>query len=134
MLDSLSSLDGCTSSVGQAWLHQVLQRHDIARVLEPLLLLLLHPKTQRVSVQRVQAERHWSKSMRHFEENRKIFTKTCNSSNGMEYYIICCGIIIVHVIVWNIIYGNLWWYNNCSCNRSNVIKYYNINNYQCYYC
>nr|XP_045016710.1 protein dopey-1 isoform X2 [Jaculus jaculus] len=62
MLDSLNSLDGSTSSVGQAWLNQVLQRHDIARVLEPLLLLLLHPKTQRVSVQRVQAERYWNKS------------------------------------------------------------------------
>ncbi|XP_077018453.1 protein DOP1A isoform X4 [Tamandua tetradactyla] len=62
MLDSLSSLDGSTSSVGQAWLNQVLQRHDIARVLEPLLLLLLHPKTQRVSVQRVQAERYWNKT------------------------------------------------------------------------
>ncbi|XP_023506488.1 protein DOP1A isoform X2 [Equus przewalskii] len=62
MLDSLNSLDGSTSSVGQAWLNQVLQRHDIARVLEPLLLLLLHPKTQRVSVQRVQAERYWNKA------------------------------------------------------------------------
>uniref|UniRef100_A0A8D2AX77 DOP1 leucine zipper like protein A n=1 Tax=Sciurus vulgaris TaxID=55149 RepID=A0A8D2AX77_SCIVU len=62
MLDSLNSLDGSTSSVGQAWLNQVLQRHDIARVLEPLLLLLLHPKTQRVSVQRVQAERYWNKT------------------------------------------------------------------------
>ncbi|XP_064411620.1 protein dopey-1 isoform X2 [Latimeria chalumnae] len=61
MLDSLSNLDGCTCSAGQAWLNQVLQRHDIARVLEPVLLLLLHPKTQRVSVQRVQAERYWSK-------------------------------------------------------------------------
>ncbi|XP_006870721.1 PREDICTED: protein dopey-1 isoform X2 [Chrysochloris asiatica] len=60
MLDSLNSVDGSTSSVGQAWLNQVLQRHDIARVLEPLLLLLLHPKTQRVSVQRVQAERYWN--------------------------------------------------------------------------
>ncbi|XP_072264674.1 protein DOP1A isoform X2 [Pyxicephalus adspersus] len=82
MLDSLSSLDGCTSSVGQAWLHQVLQRHDIARVLEPIILLLLHPKTQRVSVQRVQAERHWSKSMKHYEENRRLFTKTCNSNDA----------------------------------------------------
>ncbi|XP_039603504.1 protein dopey-1 isoform X2 [Polypterus senegalus] len=62
MLDSLSSCDGSTCSIGQAWLHQVLQRHDIARVLEPLLLLLLHPKTHRVSVQRVQAERHWSRA------------------------------------------------------------------------
>uniref|UniRef100_A0A665VI94 DOP1 leucine zipper like protein A n=1 Tax=Echeneis naucrates TaxID=173247 RepID=A0A665VI94_ECHNA len=47
MLDSLSYWDPCTSAVGRAWLNQVLQRHDIARVLEPLLLLLLHPKTHR---------------------------------------------------------------------------------------
>lgn len=60
MLDSLSYWDPCTSSVGRAWLNQVLQRHDIARVLEPLLLLLLHPKTHRVSIQRVQAQRHWA--------------------------------------------------------------------------
>ncbi|XP_041109188.1 protein dopey-1-like isoform X1 [Polyodon spathula] len=65
MLESLSSWDGSTCSVGQAWLKQVLQRHDIARVLEPLLLLLLHPKTHRVSVQRVKAERHWSRARNH---------------------------------------------------------------------
>lgn len=61
MLDSLSYWDPCTSAVGRAWLSQVLQRHDIARVLEPLLLLLLHPKTHRVSIQRVQAQRHWAR-------------------------------------------------------------------------
>lgn len=60
MLDSLSFWDGSESAVGRAWLNQVLQRHDIARVLEPLLLLLLHPKTHRVSIQRVQAQRHWT--------------------------------------------------------------------------
>ncbi|XP_053182783.1 protein dopey-1 isoform X1 [Scomber japonicus] len=60
MLDSLSYWDPCNSAVGRAWLNQVLQRHDIARVLEPLLLLLLHPKTHRVSIQRVQAQRHWA--------------------------------------------------------------------------
>ncbi|XP_058503441.1 protein dopey-1 isoform X1 [Solea solea] len=60
MLDCLSYWDPCTSAVGRAWLNQVLQRHDIARVLEPLLLLLLHPKTHRVSIQRVQAQRHWA--------------------------------------------------------------------------
>ncbi|XP_036048932.1 protein dopey-1 isoform X6 [Onychomys torridus] len=84
MLDSLNSLDGSTSSVGQAWLNQVLQRHDIARVLEPLLLLLLHPKTQRVSVQRVQAERYWSKTSYYpGEENDKHFMQnfTCNNVN-----------------------------------------------------
>ncbi|KAK2844177.1 hypothetical protein Q5P01_010836 [Channa striata] len=60
MLDSLSYWDPCTSAVGRAWLNQVLQRHDIARVLEPLLLLLLHPKTHRVSIQRVQAQCNWA--------------------------------------------------------------------------
>ncbi|XP_026868324.2 protein dopey-1 isoform X2 [Electrophorus electricus] len=62
MLDSLSFWDGAASAVGRAWLNQVLQRHDIARVLEPLLLLLLHPKTHRVSIQRVQAQRHWAQA------------------------------------------------------------------------
>ncbi|XP_048881412.1 protein dopey-1 isoform X3 [Brienomyrus brachyistius] len=62
MLDSLSYWDGCSSAVGRAWLNQVLQRHDVARVIEPLLLLLLHPKTHRVSIQRVQAQMHWAHS------------------------------------------------------------------------
>ncbi|XP_069788305.1 protein DOP1A isoform X2 [Narcine bancroftii] len=62
MLDSLSSTDGSICSVAQAWLNQVIQRHDIARILEPLLLLLLHPKTQRISIQRMQVERHVNKS------------------------------------------------------------------------
>ncbi|MBN3318093.1 DOP1 protein, partial [Atractosteus spatula] len=74
MLDSLSSWDGSTCCVGQAWLSQVLQRHDIARVLEPLLLLLLHPKTHRVSVQRVQAERHWVRARVPAEEEGSGFS------------------------------------------------------------
>ncbi|XP_069091714.1 protein dopey-1 isoform X2 [Pleurodeles waltl] len=83
MLDSLNSLDGSMCSVGQAWLNQVLQRHDIARVLEPLLLLLLHPKTQRVSVQRVQAERYWNKPLPHpVEENANCFIKKKHFSDA----------------------------------------------------
>lgn len=88
MLDSLNSLDGSTWSVGQAWLNQVLQRHDIARVLEPLLLLLLHPKTQRIAVQRVQAEWYWNKSPCYLEdENEKHFMQKFNSS-GCKYHLI----------------------------------------------
>uniref|UniRef100_A0A8D0GIS9 DOP1 leucine zipper like protein A n=1 Tax=Sphenodon punctatus TaxID=8508 RepID=A0A8D0GIS9_SPHPU len=85
MLDSLNSLDGSMLSVGQAWLNQVLQRHDIARVLEPLLLLLLHPKTQRVSVQRVQAERYWTKSPYYpEEENEKHFMQKYNCGEASQ--------------------------------------------------
>ncbi|XP_042638274.1 protein dopey-1 [Orycteropus afer afer] len=89
MLDSLNSLDGSTSSVGQAWLNQVLQRHDIARVLEPLLLLLLHPKTQRVSVQRVQAERYWNKTPCYpGEENDKHFMENFACRNVSQVQLI----------------------------------------------
>nr|XP_031311841.1 protein dopey-1 isoform X2 [Camelus dromedarius] len=89
MLDSLNSLDGSTSSVGQAWLNQVLQRHDIARVLEPLLLLLLHPKTQRVSVQRVQAERYWNKVPCYpGEESDKHFMQTFSCNNVSQVQLI----------------------------------------------
>ncbi|NXO78609.1 DOP1 protein, partial [Sitta europaea] len=96
MLDSLNSLDGSTWSVGQAWLNQVLQRHDIARVLEPLLLLLLHPKTQRVSVQRVQAECYWTKSPNHpEEENEKQFMQKFSSADAFSHIPVSQGQLII---------------------------------------
>ncbi|NXD92125.1 DOP1 protein, partial [Chaetorhynchus papuensis] len=96
MLDSLNSLDGSTWSVGQAWLNQVLQRHDIARVLEPLLLLLLHPKTQRVSVQRVQAECYWTKSSNHpEEENEKQFMQKFSCADAFSHMPVSQGQLII---------------------------------------
>ncbi|XP_074902602.1 protein DOP1A isoform X1 [Buteo buteo] len=96
MLDSLNSLDGSTWSVGQAWLNQVLQRHDIARVLEPLLLLLLHPKTQRVSVQRVQAECYWTKSPYHpEEENEKHFMQKFSCADAFSNVPVSQGQLII---------------------------------------
>ncbi|NXC56501.1 DOP1 protein, partial [Aleadryas rufinucha] len=96
MLDSLNSLDGSTWSVGQAWLNQVLQRHDIARVLEPLLLLLLHPKTQRVSVQRVQAECYWTKSPNNpEEENEKQFMQKFSCADAFSHMPVSQGQLII---------------------------------------
>ncbi|XP_051469323.1 protein dopey-1 isoform X1 [Apus apus] len=96
MLDSLNSLDGSTWSVGQAWLNQVLQRHDIARVLEPLLLLLLHPKTQRVSVQRVQAECYWTKSPCHpEEESEKHFMQKFSCADAFCHVPVSQGQLII---------------------------------------
>ncbi|XP_059195369.1 protein dopey-1 isoform X1 [Centropristis striata] len=84
MLDSLSYWDPCTSAVGRAWLNQVLQRHDIARVLEPLLLLLLHPKTHRVSIQRVQAQRHWAQVFPEPPEQESIYNRDCGFSDNFN--------------------------------------------------
>uniref|UniRef100_A0AAY4AJA5 Protein dopey-1 n=1 Tax=Denticeps clupeoides TaxID=299321 RepID=A0AAY4AJA5_9TELE len=88
MLDSLIYWDGSASAVGRAWLNQVLQRHDIARILEPLLLLLLHPKTHRVSIQRVQSQRHWAQAFPNPPEaedtNKRIIKNkvTCRGGQG----------------------------------------------------
>ncbi|GIY77553.1 hypothetical protein CEXT_198061 [Caerostris extrusa] len=40
-------------AISQAWLNHSLQRGDVARFLEPILLILLHPDSARVSVQHV---------------------------------------------------------------------------------
>ncbi|XP_035686504.1 protein dopey-1-like isoform X1 [Branchiostoma floridae] len=49
MLDNLSSIDSIPRSLALTWLLHSVQRGELTRILEPLLLLLLHPSTARVS-------------------------------------------------------------------------------------
>ncbi|XP_077977408.1 protein DOP1A-like isoform X2 [Glandiceps talaboti] len=51
MLDHLYDTDSITKAVVTTWLNHAIERGDVARILEPMLLILLHPKTARVSVQ-----------------------------------------------------------------------------------
>uniref|UniRef100_A0A1A7XN10 Dopey family member 2 n=1 Tax=Iconisemion striatum TaxID=60296 RepID=A0A1A7XN10_9TELE len=53
VVDSLSSADGSVSAAAQCWLVRALSLKDVIRILEPILLLLLHPSTQRCSIQNV---------------------------------------------------------------------------------
>ena len=53
MMDSLGGSDGSVSAAAQCWLIRALSLNDVIRVLEPILLLLLHPNTQRCSIQNV---------------------------------------------------------------------------------
>ncbi|KAI4886895.1 hypothetical protein NFI96_010869 [Prochilodus magdalenae] len=53
VLDSLNSQDGSVSAAGQSWLVRALSLSDVVRILEPVLLLLLDPKTQRTAIQSV---------------------------------------------------------------------------------
>lgn len=48
MLDSLQSDIHLSSSLTQTWLLHAVQRGDLMRILEPLLLILLHPDTARL--------------------------------------------------------------------------------------
>lgn len=53
MLDCLHQDVGPQRMEVQSWLTHSLQRGDIARILEPILFILLHPDTARVSVQHI---------------------------------------------------------------------------------
>uniref|UniRef100_A0A8C3QHE7 DOP1 leucine zipper like protein B n=1 Tax=Cyanoderma ruficeps TaxID=181631 RepID=A0A8C3QHE7_9PASS len=50
VLDSLNCSDGAIGAAAQGWLLRALSLSDVARILEPVLLLLLHPRTQRTSI------------------------------------------------------------------------------------
>uniref|UniRef100_A0A3Q2YLX1 DOP1 leucine zipper like protein B n=1 Tax=Hippocampus comes TaxID=109280 RepID=A0A3Q2YLX1_HIPCM len=53
VLESLSCTDGSISAAAQCWLARALSLNDVIRILEPILLLLLHPSTQRCSIQAI---------------------------------------------------------------------------------
>uniref|UniRef100_A0A3Q3CFU2 DOP1 leucine zipper like protein B n=1 Tax=Haplochromis burtoni TaxID=8153 RepID=A0A3Q3CFU2_HAPBU len=53
VVDSLSCTDGSISAAAQCWLVRALSLSDVIRILEPILLLLLHPSTQRCSIQSI---------------------------------------------------------------------------------
>ena len=56
MLDSLSEKLDTHNAQAINWLNQCLRSGDVARILEPLLVILLHPDTCRVSVQHVNVQ------------------------------------------------------------------------------
>uniref|UniRef100_A0A8D0DCY6 DOP1 leucine zipper like protein B n=1 Tax=Sander lucioperca TaxID=283035 RepID=A0A8D0DCY6_SANLU len=53
VVNSLSCTDGSISAAAQCWLVRALSLNDVIRILEPILLLLLHPSTQRCSIQSI---------------------------------------------------------------------------------
>ncbi|MBN3274071.1 DOP2 protein, partial [Polyodon spathula] len=51
VLDSLNCQDSAISAAAQGWLVRAFSLNDVVRIVEPVLLLLLHPRTQRSSIQ-----------------------------------------------------------------------------------
>lgn len=68
VLDSLNCSDGAIGAAAQGWLVRALSLNDVARILEPVLLLLLHPKTQRTSI-------HWIKQKNSGEDMHHWYRK-----------------------------------------------------------
>uniref|UniRef100_A0A3P9J815 DOP1 leucine zipper like protein B n=1 Tax=Oryzias latipes TaxID=8090 RepID=A0A3P9J815_ORYLA len=73
VVNSLSSADGSISAAAQCWLVRALSLNDVLRILEPILLFLLHPSTQRRSIQIVKQNLTAG--------NLKILNSRCRSSN-----------------------------------------------------
>uniref|UniRef100_A0A667WW21 DOP1 leucine zipper like protein B n=1 Tax=Myripristis murdjan TaxID=586833 RepID=A0A667WW21_9TELE len=53
VVESLGGADGSMSAAAQCWLVRALSLNDVIRILEPILLLMLHPFTQRCSIQNI---------------------------------------------------------------------------------
>ncbi|XP_070189330.1 protein DOP1A-like isoform X2 [Littorina saxatilis] len=53
VLDSLKEESSAAKSLAISWMTQVVQRGDVSRVLRPILLMMLHPDTARISIQHV---------------------------------------------------------------------------------
>lgn len=53
VVDTLNCTDGSIAAAAHCWLIRALSLSDVIRILEPILLLLLHPSTQRCCIQNV---------------------------------------------------------------------------------
>ncbi len=98
MLDSLEHPDCMVRSITQTWLVHAINRGDIARILEPILLVLLHPATARVSVQflqtRTQQEREKKEAAQVAEDQESAENRiySISSINGeVKYYVVKDG-------------------------------------------
>ncbi|VDI65588.1 Hypothetical predicted protein [Mytilus galloprovincialis] len=90
LLDSLKEDTSATKTITSQWLTHIVQRNDISRVFVPLLSMLLHPDTARVSVQHV-----------NFHKPKKIKLSESNEIDNSEAQIYAIssegGNIIYHV-------------------------------------
>ncbi|XP_073928788.1 protein DOP1B isoform X1 [Castor canadensis] len=77
VLDSLACTDGAISAAAQCWLVRALSLGDVARILEPVLLLLLQPKTQRTSIHCLKQENSAEDLHRWFNRKKPSFKEAC---------------------------------------------------------
>ncbi|XP_066115515.1 protein dopey-2 isoform X1 [Saccopteryx bilineata] len=84
VLDSLTCTDGAISAAAQGWLVRALSLGDVARILEPVLLLLLQPKTQRTSIHCLKQETLAEDLHRWFNRKKTSFREACGAPELQE--------------------------------------------------
>ncbi|XP_062956774.1 protein dopey-2 isoform X2 [Cynocephalus volans] len=84
VLDSLACPDGAIGAAAQGWLVRALSLGDVARILEPMLLLLLQPKTQRTSIHCLKQENSAEDLHRWFNRKKSSFKEVCGGPELRE--------------------------------------------------
>ncbi|GAB5576273.1 protein dopey-2 isoform X2 [Prionailurus iriomotensis] len=84
VLDSLACTDGAISAAAQGWLVRALSLGDVARILEPMLLLLLQPKTQRTSIHCLKRENSAEDLHRWFHRQKTPFKEAGGAPEVQE--------------------------------------------------
>ncbi|KAM5336639.1 protein DOP1B isoform 2-T2 [Glossophaga mutica] len=84
VLDSLTCADGAIGAAAQGWLVRALSLGDVARILEPVLLLLLQPKTQRTSIHCLRQESLTEDLHRWFSRKNTSFKEACGAPELWE--------------------------------------------------
>ncbi|XP_071783130.1 protein DOP1B [Centroberyx gerrardi] len=79
VVDSLSGTDGSMNAAAQCWLVRALSLSDVIRILEPILLLLLHPSTQRCSIQSIK-HNLTAGNLKVLSSRSRSSTKSCGTS------------------------------------------------------
>ncbi|KFV71290.1 Protein dopey-2 [Dryobates pubescens] len=81
VLDSLNCSDGAIGAAAQGWLIRALSLNDVARILEPVLLLLLHPKTQRTSIHYIK-QKNSAENICAWLCKKKVSLRECDMSES----------------------------------------------------
>ncbi|XP_036896509.1 protein dopey-2 isoform X1 [Sturnira hondurensis] len=84
VLDSLTCSDGAIGAAAQGWLVRALSLGDVARILEPVLLLLLQPRTQRTSIHCLRQESLTEDLHRWFHGKHTSFKEACGAPGLRE--------------------------------------------------
>ncbi|XP_054434158.1 protein dopey-2 [Pteronotus mesoamericanus] len=83
VLDSLTCTDGAIGAAAQGWLVRALSLGDVARILEPVLLLLLQPKTQRTSIHCLK-QGSVAEDLHRWFNRKNSFKEACGAAEPQE--------------------------------------------------
>uniref|UniRef100_A0AAV2JWV7 Dopey N-terminal domain-containing protein n=1 Tax=Knipowitschia caucasica TaxID=637954 RepID=A0AAV2JWV7_KNICA len=99
VVDSLNCTDGSIAAAAHCWLVRALSLNDVIRILEPVLLLLLHPSTQRCCIQNVK-QNLTAGNLKILNSRSRSSTKTSTDTMATEVTIFNINNILDRESLW----------------------------------